>query len=220
MAAHGLPVIAVAVITGFAIVTGNPMPSWAMRIEDLPLNAITIKCGPKIVKAYLTCFTTELAKLSQSDRDKVNDLLKDTGLEMGAISHGCWWFEKEKAETCMLRAMAFASKAVRDRWSATVSEKAAEKERVDTIMRLGHSSGLERIDALNSLCAKGKGEPQIGMTEREVISTSWCLPVKTNDTITARRKSSQWVYEGWRMENGHKGYLYFEDGELVTIQTR
>jgi hypothetical protein len=51
----------------------------------------------------------------------------------------------------------------------------------------------------------------IGMTQEEVLASSWGKPIKVNKTTTARRLSEQWVY-------GSGSYLYFESGLLVSIQ--
>jgi hypothetical protein len=50
----------------------------------------------------------------------------------------------------------------------------------------------------------------IGMTQKEVLASSWGLPQKVNTTTRASGVSEQWVYVG--------GYLYFENGVLRTIQ--
>lgn len=53
----------------------------------------------------------------------------------------------------------------------------------------------------------------IGMTEQEVLDSSWGRPEHVNRTITAKGKDEQWVY-------GDGDYLYFQNGVLRTIQTR
>jgi hypothetical protein len=50
----------------------------------------------------------------------------------------------------------------------------------------------------------------IGMTQEEVIASSWGKPNSINRTVTASSNSEQWVYPG--------GYLYFENGLLTTVQ--
>lgn len=50
----------------------------------------------------------------------------------------------------------------------------------------------------------------IGMTEAEVLASSWGKPRKVNRTIRADLVREQWVYDG--------GYLYFYNGILRTIQ--
>lgn len=51
---------------------------------------------------------------------------------------------------------------------------------------------------------------RIGMTQNDVIASSWGKPRKINRTTTARAVREQWVYDG--------GYLYFDDGVLTAIQ--
>lgn len=50
----------------------------------------------------------------------------------------------------------------------------------------------------------------IGMSQEEVIASSWGKPRKINRTTRATSTREQWVYDG--------GYLYFQDGVLTTIQ--
>lgn len=54
-----------------------------------------------------------------------------------------------------------------------------------------------------------EGNVKIGMT-KEMCRIAWGAPKKINETITAGRKSEQWVYSD--------NYLYFENGKLTTIQ--
>lgn len=51
----------------------------------------------------------------------------------------------------------------------------------------------------------------IGMTQEEVLQSSWGKPKDINKTITKYGVNEQWVYANYN-------YLYFEDGILVTIQ--
>jgi len=55
-----------------------------------------------------------------------------------------------------------------------------------------------------------KAGVSIGMTEEEVLQSSWGAPRTVNKTTRANSISAQWVYDG--------GYLYFENGALRTIQ--
>ena len=50
----------------------------------------------------------------------------------------------------------------------------------------------------------------IGMTEKDVLASSWGKPERVNTTTRASGESAQWVYG--------RSYLYFKDGLLVTIQ--
>lgn len=51
----------------------------------------------------------------------------------------------------------------------------------------------------------------IGMTQAEVLDSSWGKPKHINRTTTPLRSREQWVY-------GNGNYLYFEDGTLTSIQ--
>lgn len=56
-------------------------------------------------------------------------------------------------------------------------------------------------------------EPTIGMTESEVIISSWGVPSKKNRTTTAAGTTQQWVYKN--------GYIYFDkDGLVTSIQNK
>ena len=52
----------------------------------------------------------------------------------------------------------------------------------------------------------------IGMTAEDVLGSQWGKPQRVNRTVNAFGTREQWVYGG--------GYLYFEDGILVTIHQR
>lgn len=53
--------------------------------------------------------------------------------------------------------------------------------------------------------------PEIGMTADRVRKTRWGAPDSINSTTTARGTSEQWVYK-------HRGYLYFNNDVLTSIQ--
>lgn len=55
-----------------------------------------------------------------------------------------------------------------------------------------------------------KVEPTIGMTEDEVLSSTWGTPEKRNVTTTTGGTREQWVYDN--------GYIYFTDGIVTSIQ--
>jgi hypothetical protein len=58
-----------------------------------------------------------------------------------------------------------------------------------------------------------RGEPQIGMTEQQVLDSTWGFPSKRNTTETVGYFTEQWVYND-------RGYIYFENGFVTAIQTR
>lgn len=51
---------------------------------------------------------------------------------------------------------------------------------------------------------------RVGMSQQDVMDSSWGRPRKINRTTRASGISEQWVYDG--------GYLYFDNGVLTTIQ--
>lgn len=53
----------------------------------------------------------------------------------------------------------------------------------------------------------------VGMSQEDVLMSSWGKPEHINVTTTASRRREQWVY-------GSGSYLYFEDGVLTSMQTR
>jgi len=53
--------------------------------------------------------------------------------------------------------------------------------------------------------------PRIGMTEEEVINSSWGEPQSKNRTVTSISVREQWVYPNYK-------YLYFKDGILISFQ--
>jgi hypothetical protein len=81
-------------------------------------------------------------------------------------------------------------------------------------------AAAQRVAALRERAAKDQERQaivqrraqgvSIGMTAERVLQSSWGRPNKVNRTITARGTHEQWVYGG--------GYLYFEDGVLISIQ--
>lgn len=54
-----------------------------------------------------------------------------------------------------------------------------------------------------------EGKIKIGMTKM-MCELSWGKPKKVNETISAGKKTEQWIYED--------NYLYFDNGVLVTMQ--
>lgn len=59
--------------------------------------------------------------------------------------------------------------------------------------------------------SKPKPPPRIGMTEAQVLASSWGKPSSVNTTITAYGNSEQWVY-------GYGMYVYFRNGKVSAIQ--
>ena len=56
----------------------------------------------------------------------------------------------------------------------------------------------------------GNIDPEIGMSYEQVLKSTWGTPDRKNVTEYEWGIEAQWVYED-------KGYIYFEDGEVVAI---
>lgn len=61
--------------------------------------------------------------------------------------------------------------------------------------------------------AKKKEGVRIGMSQQDVLDSSWGRPERINETTSPRGSREQWVYGGGN-------YLYFQDGVLTSVQTR
>lgn len=93
-----------------------------------------------------------------------------------------------------------------------------EKQRADREVENKRLAAIReaanREAAAQEAAAKAKAKSEgvrIGMTQEQVLASSWGRPQKVNKTTTAYGVHEQWVYSGYN-------YLYFEDGILRTIQ--
>lgn len=68
----------------------------------------------------------------------------------------------------------------------------------------------ERQEQQRELASRKSKGVVIGMTEKEVLQSSWGRPESINRTTNSFRVSEQWVYGG-------RNYLYFQDGYLKPI---
>lgn len=69
-----------------------------------------------------------------------------------------------------------------------------------------------RVAFLKAEKARKKKEGVVlGMTEQDVLDSSWGRPQRVNRTTNAYGTREQWVYAG-------RNYLYFKNGELISIQ--
>lgn len=68
------------------------------------------------------------------------------------------------------------------------------------------------LDRKADLARRKREGVKIGMTQQQVIESSWGKPSDINRTSTARGTREQWVYSDGR------GYLYFDNGILTTVQ--
>lgn len=85
----------------------------------------------------------------------------------------------------------------------SIAKKAGDRERAK---ELADQARREQ----EAKAARRRQGVHIGMTESDVLQSSWGRPRHVNRTTTARGTREQWVYGG--------GYLYFENGILTTIQ--
>lgn len=79
---------------------------------------------------------------------------------------------------------------------------------------LAQGKATDAMNATNLKAAKAQKRKQgvtIGMTQQDVLDSSWGRPEKVNRTTNARGVREQWVYGGGN-------YLYFDDGVLRSIQ--
>ena len=60
---------------------------------------------------------------------------------------------------------------------------------------------------------KEKTKPQVGMTEEEVLSSTWGYPNKKNKDTYTWGTTEQWVYDNY-------GYVYFRNGIVSSISER
>lgn len=98
----------------------------------------------------------------------------------------------------------------------TCTEYLDRPDEKDFVQRVAKGATAEEeknrrlVDAADKARRKREGV-RIGMTQEEVLLSSWGRPTKVNRTISASGVNEQWVYEGFN-------YLYFRDGVLTTIQ--
>jgi hypothetical protein len=91
-------------------------------------------------------------------------------------------------------------------------DSAEYKEYMLYAIAQGKASDVRRAKELKAeKIEKKKHGVQIGMTQQDVIDSSWGRPNSTNTTTTRGGVRAQWVY-------GSGNYLYFEDGILTSIQ--
>ncbi|MCP5231744.1 MAG: hypothetical protein H6948_06550 [Zoogloeaceae bacterium] len=69
-----------------------------------------------------------------------------------------------------------------------------------------------RADRKRDLARRKRQGVSIGMSQEEVLQSSWGRPERSNRSIYSFGTREQWVYGGGN-------YLYFEDGMLTSIQT-
>ena len=90
-----------------------------------------------------------------------------------------------------------------------------EEYRLKEIEKAAIIAAAEKKKAASRASAEktrlAKGRVKIGMSQKEVLASSWGKPVDVSRTTTAAGTREQWVY-------GNKNYLYFDHGILTAIQ--
>jgi hypothetical protein len=68
------------------------------------------------------------------------------------------------------------------------------------------------LDRKADLARRKREGVHLGMTQQQVLESSWGRPSQVNRTVTVRGTREQWVYSDSR------GYLYFDNGILTAVQ--
>lgn len=94
----------------------------------------------------------------------------------------------------------------------------AEAQQAEAIVAKGKAEAQALVDAKEQANADAKAKAlaktegvRIGMTQQEVLDSSWGKPKSINKTTNQYGTHEQWVYS-------MTGYLYFDDGILTSIQ--
>lgn len=95
-------------------------------------------------------------------------------------------------------------------WRGALKEANDQAAREATI-KAKQEAAAEAKRAAEEKRKKKQAGVFIGMTQQEVIDSSWGKPKRINRTTTKRGTREQWVY-------GHGNYLYFQDGILESVQ--
>lgn len=93
------------------------------------------------------------------------------------------------------------------------TDKAKAQEFAAIKARLQKTVAQQEAKARKAVAALKRSQGvTIGMSEQDVLDSSWGRPTKKNLTISAHGTREQWVYDGHQ-------YLYFTNGRLTGIQT-
>ena len=97
---------------------------------------------------------------------------------------------------------------------AAVEERERELAAVEqrkTLAIQAEEQKVRRLALARASANARKGGVRIGMSQKQVLASSWGKPEHVNRTISVTGITEQWVYSS-------KSYLYFQDGLLTTIQ--
>lgn len=106
------------------------------------------------------------------------------------------------------------AKELLDKYQVALNEKQIADRLAETRRLAALHEAAKKEAAAQEAAAKAKAKSEgvrIGMTQEQVLASSWGRPQKVNKTTTSYGVHEQWVYRGYN-------YLYFEDGILTTIQ--
>jgi hypothetical protein len=108
---------------------------------------------------------------------------------------------------------AAAAKAAEDaaQWKARQEAAVAEIHRQREAEARAHKASLAR-EAKMERERMARGGVRIGMTEQQVLTSSWGEPDKRNHNFTPKGDIQQWVY-------ADQYFLYFVNGILTGVQT-
>jgi hypothetical protein len=87
-----------------------------------------------------------------------------------------------------------------------------EKNRIALAERLAQEKLDREAERANRAWRKKQGV-RVGMTQEEVLMSSWGKPQSINSTTYSFGVHEQWVYPGFQ-------YLYFENGKLTAISNK
>lgn len=95
---------------------------------------------------------------------------------------------------------------------AIFKAKQIEDNKRNLAERLAREKAEKQAEIADRARRKKEGV-RIGMTEKEVLMSSWGRPESVNRSIYPSHIREQWVYPGFQ-------YLYFDNGVLTSIQTK
>lgn len=185
----GLPVVIV--LTNYQS-QPNPIAQQAARIEAIKIE----------------CVTNVAALMGMANQA----MLDGKALQALAILAPCRQENASAEFTALIKAADDAVALQNTKAAAVAALVASEQAKAD--------AAQAKIDKISSAAAEKAAKVQrkkegvsIGMSAQQVLESSWGRPDNVNTTTTANGSREQWVYGRYR-----RGYLYFSDGTLTTIQ--
>lgn len=186
-------------------------PKCGAKVKK-PTSVITIIVGMIFTAAMLKAIVNSNSNPSQpakSGADVQNagtTLLAEQAKNNSSRQHTrC----TEAAEELARSAMA-AMKAKRPGDSEYMLRPCLQFDDAPAKLKKLHADAKQAFDAAEKKRKRSEGVT-IGMTQADVLASSWGKPQKINRTHTTQRTREQWVY-------GNGNYLYFEDGILSSVQ--